>query len=684
MEPRSRLRPLPCVVALICLLLTSSRVALAAEGRWESIGPYGGSISALAVAPGAQRTLYAGTAEGLVFRSTNAGAHWSYASGGIPGYTAITDLDVDPRDPSVAYAASCAVLIEFSMKTGGLFKTVDGGRTWTQLEDLPECEVFELALDPWNSSRLFAATAAGLLQSDDGGATWRPNPAVPYDPGFFADSRVWAVAFDPLVAGTIYVFHHEMGLLKSVDGGATWTPKGPDLLAGGWELFKIVADPRTPGTLYGHTGSGAAFSVFRSTNGGESWSSAAAGLGGRVVRDLTISPVSSALYAATDDGVFRSADGGRTWTPPAPATPVREALVVAAPRWPPATVYAGVRHDGVFKSTDGGGSWRSASRGLAGVPVRTLAIAPSDPSVFYITIPERGIRRSLDGGATWQAPSQAPEGYPLGLDVDPRNASRAYATGFDGRIWKTTDAGASWRLVSSDEMGCVSAFNLEIDPRAPRNLYAAGPRDTCPQFPDVCLGFKSTDRGESWSCMEDFPTEGILSVALAPSLPTTLYASTDSFFNPPVFKSADAGQTWDARSGGLPRTQVFSLTVSPRNPRIVYAASLAGLYKSVDGAATWTSIHRGLPAGFVGGPVISPADPSVLYAVVSTFDPAIGDSASTIFRSVNAGASWSRFPGERLPERWIDSLSIFPAQPRTLYVTTRSGIYRLALPAGER
>lgn len=680
MKTRSRLWLLPCGVTLIGLLLTSPQVLLA-EGRWELAGPYGGSITALAVAPGAQRTLYAGSSEGLVFRSTDAGAHWSRVNGGFPGYTPVVDLDVDPRDPAAVYVSSCAVLVEFSMKIGGLFKTVDGGRTWTRLEGgLTECEVTELAIDPWAPSRLFAATEAGLFQSDDGGATWRANAGIPHahSHDFAGHSWVWTtVAFDPHVPGAVYASHEEMGFLKSVDGGATWLPKGADLLAGGWGLFEIVPDPRTPGRLYGLASNGTASFLFRSTDGGETWSPAVAGLEGRALRDLAISPASSVLYLATDAGVFRSEDGGLIWTPPPPGTPVREALAVAAPRWPAATVYAGILHEGVFKSADGGRSWRSASRGLVAGPVSLLAVAPSDPAALYAVLTEQiqpTIARTLDGGATWQAAAMG--GIPLALAVDPRDPRVAFAAGHGGLIWKTTDAGAVWRRVNGEETACASFTDLVIDPQDPDTLYAIGPRDSCPLRPDACAAFKSTDHGESWSCMEGLPREDLMALALAPSRSSVLYAGADGTAAPPVLKSADAGQTWRVRSGGLPRRQVHSLAVSPRDPRIVYASfSTEGLYRSVDGAASWTAVRQGLSAGFAGEVVFAPNRPSLLFVAVTPLH-----SPSRLFRSADAGASWTPLTLAGLPEdAVVRSLRILPGRPRTMYAATVFGIYRLVL-----
>lgn len=681
MKPLRRFRPLVCAAALTILTLTSGLAgpAQAAEGRWESVGPFGGHISALAVAPSDRRIVYAGTAEGLIFRSAEAGTSWTSVTGDFPD-AGVSDLVVDPGDPSTAYAAVCLVIVELvTYKQGGVFKTTDGGQTWELVtEQGSECHIYDLAIDPRQPSRILAATTSGLRRSDDGGASWRTSP------GLAGKDAVTGVGFGA-APGTLFAVHYKHGVLKSVDDGASWTPKNTGLPAERWRIFGLATAPvpsgAGPETLYVGAVEAAA-PVFRSLDGGETWSPAAAGLGRRRVYDLAVDPTVRGVYAATDDGVFRSVDGGQSWIAPPPGRGRRPSRTVAVPALPAGTAYAGHLAEGISRTADGGASWRAANRGLTGVPVNHLVIAPSDGSVRYAFKPDLKILRSLDGGATWLPNGRVPDGLPLNIAIHPRNPRVAYAGGFHGGIWKTTNAGASWRRVNGEETACMDVGNLEIDPRTPSNIYAAGLFGSCPQYPDICLGFKSTDAGESWSCMEGLTAQGVVSLVLAPSLPTTLYAGTDvSFPQKPVFKSTDAGRTWRPRSGGLPQRGFFGVAVSPLDPRTVFAVSQAGLFKSVDGAARWAPSGQGLPAGHnLGGLAISPFNPSQLFIVATRFDSATGEVFSDLYRSVDAGASWTPLSKQGLPEGSLRSLVLSPTEPGTLYVTTRFGIFKLTLP----
>jgi len=371
----SRLRrPLLLLVPVLALALGLG-ARPAAGARWKPIGPEGGVITALAVAPSERRVVYAGTREGLVFRSKDQGSHWELAGNGIPS-AAVRDLEVDPEDSSIVYAAACRVDVEPPGIVGSLFKTLDGGKSWTAIDTgLSECDVRRLAIDPAHPSTLFAATMNGLFQSADGGASWRANGLVP-NPG--SSTLLSGVAFDPSTPGTLWALDLQHGAFRSTDGGVTWGSRNAGLPTP-LSLDDIAFDRRHPGTLWLalYPASGAA--VYRSTDHGQSWSPASQGLGGRAVTELELSADSATLYAATADGVFRSADGGTTWTAPGPATAGRRVWALAVPPLPRAAVYAGIGTAGVLRSQDRGQSWGSMSRGLTGLQVADFVIAPSDP-----------------------------------------------------------------------------------------------------------------------------------------------------------------------------------------------------------------------------------------------------------------------------------------------------------------
>jgi photosystem II stability/assembly factor-like uncharacterized protein len=670
-------RLVPSIILAVLLLAA----APAAEGaplreRWSPLGPTGGTITALAVAPGARRTLYAGTQDGAVFRSEDAGAHWVYAGSNLTNVR-VNDLEVDPRTSATVYAASCEFGFEPPFQSGGLLKSTDGGRSWAllELDILFDCSAIDLAIDPHDPDTVVAATVRGFFESHDGGATWELAPEI-VPPAEFVDSA-HAVTFDPAAPGTLYVLRSGIGFQKSTDGGASWTTLSAGLPAAGF-LANLELDPGASDTLYIRTVDPAAApdpgvaSVYRSDDGGATWTAAAAGLAGRRVLDLAVARAAPALYATTADGVFRSQDRGRSWTGPVPGT--AGALVVAAPPSPAGIVYAGATLRGVLKSFDRGATWRAVNRGLHGLGVSRLAIAPSDPAVFYATVRDLGVLRSGDGGANWR-PAGGGLGFePFLLAVDPHDPQTVFASRLAGGLWKTSDGGASWRATAGDTT-CTLVQEIVFDPRGGGTVYAAGTRGVglCPSISaGACKGFRSTDGGESWTCMEELARE-VHSLAIDPADPARLYAG--GFFE--IQTTTDAGLNWSDASAGLPVVIVQSLALTPRAPGIVFAGTSSGLFRRTGGGA-WS---RYLPELFTTWTdlTVAPSAPAVLYAQQDSTGPTL---RTPLYRSVDAGASWRRLTERGLPAgHSIFTVVVDPAQPRVIYTLAAGAIYRLSRPA---
>jgi photosystem II stability/assembly factor-like uncharacterized protein len=660
-----------CAFFLVLLLPSFSLLAArpAAAARWVPVGPDGGTVTALAVAPSARRTVYAATSGGLVFRSADAGASWSLTGPGLP-YETVSSLLVDRRDASTLYAG----LNGSSGK--GAFRSVDGGATWTSV-GLPFTNVWALAMDPADPDVLLAATGKGVYRSADGGAGWSLTGLVA---GQFQD--VLAVLFDPRVPGRAWAIQG-VSVFVSIDGGLTWTSRSAGLPAPGTGGATALAIDPVSGTLY------AGFSViepepslYRSTDDGGSWTPVAVAASRVTALAVSSGPAPTA-YAATPLGLYRSFDGGASWTDPAEVS--YGVLSLAVPPSPGSVVYAGVLGAGVFKSTDQGARWHHASHGLNAAEVRGFAIAPSAPSFLYLGDRLRGVLKSTNGGRTWlpTGGGDASQGFaPHLLRVDPRDPRTVYGAADHGRVWKATDGGASWRFLSEDEgMGCMGTADLQIDPAHPGNLYATGLNELSCERPheEGCLGFRSTDAGESWTCMKG----GGYTLALDPERPSTLFQGTFE----QIFRSTDAGRSWrDLAAAFLQGTGRFvSTLVAARSPEAVYAATNNGVFQSVDGGATWRSRSTGLPRRpNVYDLAGAPSSPRILYAAVQKYQPVLGRYQGTIYRTADGAATWRPIPaGDDLPRGLLVQMQVHPLHPDALFVApARGGLYRLT-PDGE-
>jgi photosystem II stability/assembly factor-like uncharacterized protein len=282
------------------------------------------------------------------------------------------------------------------------------------------------------------------------------------------------IAFDPFSPGTLYA--SGWGVFKSTDGGATWTAINSGLAPG--HVNALALDPQTPGIVYGgHYGQG----VFKSTNGGASWTPA--GLQPRYVIRLALDPQNPALlYAATDQGLFRSVDATGTWSTANAASgafmPACCSAIISAIGIDPQSsgvVYVGTADDydgggGLLKSTDGGASWQDLWPDMYSAEVYALLVDPRDPQQVYAGT-DIGLLKSADGGATWFALGAANRiMFPVAMD--PQNAGTIYAGSLNHGIFKSTDGGMSWAALPNAGVEGGIATALAVDPQNPDRIYA--------------------------------------------------------------------------------------------------------------------------------------------------------------------------------------------------------------------
>ena len=244
---------------------------------------------------------------------------------------------------------------------------------------------------------------------------------------------------------------------------------------------------------------------------------------------------------------------------------------------------------------------------------------------------------------------------------DPEHPSVFYFGAVDGGVWKTEDAGATWRNVS-DDAGIASVGAIAVAPSDPNVVYVGGgesePRE------DITYGegfWRSTDAGRTWTHLGLEATRHIGDIVVDPRDANTVYvAALGHAFGPNpergVYRSRDGGATWQKVLFVNDSTGAIDLAMDPTNPRILYAAmwkfqrmpwgfsaggGRSGLWKSSDGGDTWMDISAadGLPRTLLGriGVDVSPAQPDRVYASVEA-----PDSAGGIFRSDDGGLHWQR------------------------------------------
>jgi photosystem II stability/assembly factor-like uncharacterized protein len=583
---------------------------------------------ALAAAEGAP-LLYAGTETAGPLRSRDGGATWMPPAE-VPGTFRVLKLEVDRQDPRVAFATAQTLFFEESV---GVLRSLDGGAHWQPVNnglggDHP-LRVADLAVDPFDAQKLYAATQDGLYQTRDRGESWQQ---VGLD-----GTPMLALAVDPFRPGELFasVFQQDHELLKSLDGGATWTSSSQGI-EGNPAFGEIVFHPASPDTLFA-LGNGWPTHVSR--DGGATWTNI-----GQPLVSLVFGPAGSLFGAPYDaEGVLKSVDGGLSWTLPG-ALPDRVTQLLAVN----GRLYAAGGR-GVWVSTDNGAHWRPSSRGLS---ARNIGDLTESGSVLYGTFAE-GVLASGSGGASWRQLS----------DTDPQTRifrflaagpGALYALAIEERsggivIVRSADRGASWTELGPLGLG-GSFSSLAVDPRHPEVLYAGSSENSGNDRP-FCHLTRSLDGGRSWSCIAG--EVSVESIAVEPKTSTPYLIAARN-----VFALVGGRTRLEFRGTGLPANSTLAFAFNPRRVGSLYAATTSGVFKTINGGRSWTRMSRGLPAGeAVLSIAVDPNRNGVVYAGLQ----------GRVYRSLDAGRSWSPL-GDGLPEDApITTLLPSASDPHRLY-----------------
>jgi len=620
-SPRSSLLTSVVILAGLVAFLPAQ------ENSWTSHGPRDiGWITDVAIAGS---TAFAATLNG-VYRSDDGGVTWRPS--GLAG---------EPVGQIVAGTGASALFARAGQGPWGgprgvLYVSRDGGQSWTPA--LAQ-EVYTVALDPADSSTVYAATVAQqITKSSDAGASWQMLSTTP------GDGYGEFFAFD---ATGVYLLTAFSGLFKSTDNGASWASVPP---------------PRDGVVVVSGGGKGALYAVAqpndfcRSDDGAATWSCSSF-VGGYVSAATRIvelpneaSGVRSSILASSPTGLFLSRDGGGTWT----ATQALSETDGTAPHGIASNeagslVLAG-SEQGSLASVDRGSTWTASRTGLQSAWIEAVAADPQDAGRIWAE-GSGTLFRSNDGGASWSTIHDTGS-VPYGaIAIDPERPSTVYV-GSD-RVSRTEDGGASWRSFTIPGHLVIS---LALDPASPRRVLAG-----------TGSGLHlSEDGAQTWSPSPPI-AQAIYSILFDRARPDTIYAGSffdynvdyPTVYGGAIFISHDRGRTFTKNATEF-SGNVIALAQDAVDASVLYGATYTSFVRSDDGGVHWHDTGA-RPPHFIEALIADPVLTGRLYAGTS----------EGVYRTVDGGQTWDVL-ASGLPNSEVTSLAI-SADGKTLHAGTRGG-----------
>jgi photosystem II stability/assembly factor-like uncharacterized protein len=619
----------------------------------------------------------------------------------------IADIEWDPTDASVAYAAAA---------TGGVLKTVDGGFNWTAIGDaLPNINAGDLAVDPGAPLTVWLGTGEpngghnnfpgrGVYRSTNGGADWTFM-------GLEGSASIGRIAVDPSDGQRVFVAaqgsyfgpNPVRGLYRTENGGATWVrvlavtdsagatdvvidPSNPSrMLAATWER---VRRPNGGTHLFG-PGSG----IWRSLDGGTSWTKLGAANGlpnpattnvGRI--GLALCPANpNVAYAVITNGsnvigLWRTLDFGTTWANRDSDLEIQAggggfSWYFGQVRVAPDNCDRVYPLDVTFFRSNDGGLTFPVKYGYTGSPPdfhvdhHALAFQPGNPHVL-LEGNDGGISRSTDGGVSWAKIPGLPltQFYEIGLDLS--NPHRLYGGTQDNSTVRTLAGGTSdWDVIFGGD-----GFYVNVHPTNPDLIYAESQFGNLGRSPDGGFNWVDVTPPGSGADRTNWSTP----VKLDPVDPDILYYGSQR-----LWRSPDGGDNWAAVSGdltgwvsGAVLGTITTIGVSPSDHHVVWIGTDDGrVWRGVEtaGVFAWTNVTSApLPPRWVTRVVPHPTDATRAWVTFSGLK--WQDAESHVFATTDAGASWTDVSGN-LPNVPVNGMTVDPADPNVLFVGTDLGAY---------
>jgi len=580
------------------------------NGTWTIVGPTGkptnggaGRVNFVRFDPTNSNTMWIGTPDGGLWKSTNGGTSWTTNTDQLT-IIGCSDVAIDPTNTSVMYLAT-GDNDGSDTYSSGVLKSTDGGATWntTGLNWTASQgrTIGRLLIHPTNPQILMAFTSAGIFRTTNGGTSWT-NPT-----GTFACSDGEFKPGDPT---TVYACG--TSFKRSTDGGVTWTAVTTGLSGIGRLAMAVTeADPAYVYLLAARASDNGFLGLVRSTNSGAAFTTRMASTssnnilgwdngadsGGQGWYDLAIavSPTNAETVLTGGINIWKSTNGGTNFTKTSVWTASNSTYVhadihdLAFIPGNGTTILTGC-DGGVFKSTNTGTAWTDLSSNLQIAQQYRISISTSNANLVLAGHQDNGSNLTTNG-TTW---AQKVGGDGMDCYVDRTTNTNMIASLYYGDYYRSTNGGTSFSDITdptadgSEEW--VSAIHQ--DPTTSAIAYAGGrPR---------LYKCNNIWGSVSWTALGTPSGSGnITEFAIAPSNNQVIYTLKSG--TNAVAKSTNGGTSFTAVSTGLPTNAIPTwIAVSNTDPNVAFVTysgyvATAKIYKTTNGGTSWTNLSTGLP-----------------------------------------------------------------------------------------
>jgi photosystem II stability/assembly factor-like uncharacterized protein len=688
------------------------------------------SIGAITLDPNDPNTVWVGTGESWtrnsvsvgngIYRSRDGGESWEYL--GLPESERINKILVHPRDSNTVYVCVPGKLWSDSADRG-LYKTTDGGKTWSLILKGPNLSTgcSGLTMDPRNPDRLFtgqwdfrrkgwtfrsggdgpnARSGSGLFLTNDGGRSWqrlddKSAKGLPPQPWGRLD-----VEIAPSKPDTVYAVIEgtRSALYRSDDGGKTWEERDRSQ-AMVWRPFyfsNLVVDPTNADRLFKVN-----FSLIVSEDGGKSFSQAGGGLGGTHGdhHDTWINPTNPRHVITGDDGgLFISYDGGSKWYKNE-NLPISQFYHVSVDDKDPYQVYGGLQDNSSWAGDSAypGGITNSRWEAFPAGDGFWIFADPADPNYVYSesqggfvsridrrTMAARDIQPKANAGEklrfNWNTP----------IHMSPNEKGKLYIG--SQFLFASSDHGQSWQRISPDlttndpekqkqeESGGITVDNSAAETHTTIYAISESPRDGSLIWVGTDDGNVQVTRdgGRSWTNtvrnVKGLPPASWVSTVEAGHFADGVaYATFDRHtygdMDPWVYRTEDFGKTWQRIASPAQGVRGYAHVIKedPVNANVLYLGTEFGLWISIDRGASWAEFKGGnFPSVAVRDLAVHPRDGDLAIAthgrgiwIIDDLAPLRAMSSDVLAKEV------SFLPGRPIQQRirgqggWVNGDAVF-------------------------